>query len=124
MNGFARASSGQAASVSPLTHRQSKRSPADSSTPRTWIGAAGASAALWNSVSAQRSASEANACWTKTGLETRSSFASSPSVSCHLASAWNSSESLARSPGKPAASSSAEKCRAQPENVFFDSVLS
>ena len=38
MKGLGRASIGQASSVSPLTHRQSKRRPADSSTPRIWIG--------------------------------------------------------------------------------------
>ena len=51
MKGLGRAASGQASSVSPLTHRQSKRSPADSSTPSTWIGASGDSG--WKSAAAQ-----------------------------------------------------------------------
>ncbi len=45
-------------------------------------------------------------------------MASSPNTSCHLARAWNSSESSVRSPGKPTASSSAETCRAQSDGAF------
>jgi hypothetical protein len=117
MKGLGRASSGHASSVSPLTHRQSKRRPADSSTPRIWIGAGGDSG--WNSVSRQRCARRANAAPIGSALARRSSFASSPSISCHLARVWYSSESSARSPGKPAASRSAEKWRAQAAAVSF-----
>ena len=60
MKGLGRAVSGQASSVRPLTHRQSKRRPADSSTPSTWIGASGDSG--WNSVSSQSRSRKPNAC--------------------------------------------------------------
>ena len=108
MNGFGRAASGQASSVRPLTHSASNSRPADSSAPSTWIGAPGVSG--WNSVSPHRPRSRASA---RAGLifgATRSSFASSASSSFSLARAWNSAESRLR-PGKPAASSSALKCR-------------
>ncbi len=111
MKGLGAAASGQASSVSPLTHNASNSSPADSSTPSTWIGASGVSG--WNRVSVQRWRNRASACAKDILGATRSSLANSASVSLNLARVWNSSESRPRSPGKPAASRSAEKCRAQ-----------
>ena len=97
-------------SVSPLTHRQSKRRPADSSTPRTWIGASGDSG--WNSVSAQWRFRKPKRLGERKLPGDPFQLGELAEHSCHLARVWNSSESSARSPGKPAASSSAEKWRA------------
>src|SRR5712692_7539666 len=116
MKGLGRAASGQASSVRPLTHRQSKRRPLDSSRPSTWIGASPQSRS--NSVSAHSRPRQAKASSKENPFEIRSSFENSPSAAGHLASVWNSSESSARSPGKPAASSRAEKWRAQSDGLL------
>ena len=111
MKGFARACSGQASSVSPLTQSASNSSPSDSMTPSTCTGASGVSG--WNRVSAHSRRRPSSARASVMRGATRSSRANSASVSFSLARSWNSSESRPRSPGKPAASSAAVKKRAQ-----------
>ena len=106
MKGLGRAGIGQASSVSPITHRWSNSSPADSSTPSTWIGTSGASG--WNSVSAAMRARRANASSKRMRAATRSSAAKPAIASWSFFSVWNSAESSGRSPGKPIASSSSE----------------
>ena len=67
----------------------------------------------WNSVSEQMRRSCRRASREEIFPGSAPSRANSPSCSSNLARVWNSSESSVRSPGKPAACSSAVKCCAQ-----------
>ena len=107
--GVGRAASGQASALNPMTQRWSNSQPADSSTPRTWIGTSGDSG--WKEVSAAMRRSRATASpWPILGT-TRSSCANWASTACHFLSAWYSVESSARPPGNPTSLSASENAR-------------